>query len=233
MLDILYEDAHILVVNKPAGLSTQAPLPTVPTLEREVRSYLDPNDPTNVYLGTVHRLDRPVSGVVLFAKHTKAARRLAKQFEGRRVEKVYWAVVEGPPLRAPESWSDWLYEENTGAGGAQVVLPGTPRARSASSDAAPLPAELPEGLRALELRPNTGRMHQLRIQCASRGRPIVGDRQYGSKRDFSAGIALHARRLAVGHPALERKLTFLAPMPPSWSEAGIAIADADSRGVLG
>src|SRR5207244_10143728 len=108
-LDILYEDNHCLAVAKPAPLLTQGP-PAIPTLEALVKAYLKDRyqKPGNVYLGIPHRLDRPVSGVVLFARNTKAAQRLAEQFQERQVTKVYWGVVEGAVAPSEGAWEDWL-----------------------------------------------------------------------------------------------------------------------------
>src|SRR5262249_37394270 len=109
-LAILYEDNHCLAVAKPAPLLTQGVPPGIPTLEVMVKTYLKEryHKPGNVYLGIPHRLDRPVSGVVLFARNTKAARRLAEQFQQRQVTKIYWAAVEGDVQPAEGAWEDWL-----------------------------------------------------------------------------------------------------------------------------
>jgi 23S rRNA pseudouridine1911/1915/1917 synthase len=217
MLDILFEDAHFLAVNKPAGLLTQGRRAGDPTLEAAVRQHLAPEDPEGVYLGTVHRLDRPVSGVVIWAKNVRAARRIAEQFASRETIKEYRAIVSGEPDPARGVWQDWLYEGDTGLGVVQICLPGAPRARRAvtrferedhgsSSD----------GLSRLILWPETGRTHQLRVQAGSRGFPILGDAAYGSRVGFPEGIALHARRLTIRHPIEERPVTFEAPFPTSW-----------------
>src|SRR5262249_56707827 len=107
---ILFEDNHCLAVAKPAGLLTQGVPPGIPTLEAQVKAYLKEryHKPGNVYLGIPHRLDRPVSGVVLYARNTKAARRLAEQFQQRQVTKIYWAAVEGDVQPAEGVWEDWL-----------------------------------------------------------------------------------------------------------------------------
>src|SRR3954447_22886112 len=109
-LTILFEDNHCLAVAKPAPLLTQGVPPGIPTLESMVKAYLKEryHKAGNVYLGIPHRLDRPVSGVVVFARNTKAARRLAEQFHNREVTKVYWAAVEGDLQPAEGTWEDWL-----------------------------------------------------------------------------------------------------------------------------
>lgn len=224
-MDILFEDAHILVVNKPAGISTQAPPIAGPTLESAVRAHLRPDDPSAAYVGTVHRLDRPVSGVVLWAKTPKAARRLSRQFAGRRVGKEYWAVAEGRPAAGEGLWEDWLFHDKTGLGRVQVVAPGTPRGQLARTRFQRAEAgDLPGGCSWLVLRPETGRTHQLRVQAAQRGMPILGDRLYGSTREFASAIALHARELAIVHPATEAPLVLTAPLPEAWAEAGLVPA---------
>src|SRR5215831_6606714 len=133
---ILFEDNHCLAVAKPAGLLTQGVPPAIPTLEAQVKAYLKEryHKPGNAYLGIPHRLDRPVSGVVLFARNTKAARRLAEQFQGRQVRKVYWAVLErsgsGELPPAEGVWEDWLLKVQEEAR-TECVTPQTPGARKA------------------------------------------------------------------------------------------------------
>ena len=235
---VLLEDEHCLAIVKPAGQFTQGTWAPAgeQTLEQEVRAYLDPANPAGVYLGIVHRLDRPVSGVLIWAKNPKAARRLSSQFEHRKVQKEYWAVVS-PPAGASsvaelfwssegsttfeETWTDWLTSAGT-AGVVRAVPEASPGARPAvtrvSCDRA---AHLPEGCRWLRLWPETGRTHQLRVQTAIRGLPILGDAAYGSDRSFPQGIALHARLLCVRHPILQTPLELCAPLPPAWLAQGI------------
>ena len=222
MLDVLFEDAHCLAVSKPAGLLTQGRIGGEPSLEDLVRRYLDPDRPLSVYLGTIHRLDRPVTGVVLWGKSPKAARRLASQFAERKARKRYWAVVAGQPSLPSELWEDWLCLEKTGLWMAQVCHPETPRARQAVTEMECLGGlRRPEGTIGLRLSPRTGRTHQLRVQTSCRGMPILGDFAYGSSLGFSSGIALHARELTVKHPSSGEDLTIVADLPPSWKEAGI------------
>jgi 23S rRNA pseudouridine1911/1915/1917 synthase len=226
MVTILYEDEHCLAVSKPAGMSTQAPVSPVPTAEDWLRSHLNPEDPGAAYVGTVHRLDRPVSGVLLFAKTSKAARRFSAQFENRQVVKQYWAIVEGEVKAASGVWEDWLTAEVLeGRRLAQRVAPGTPRARPARTRFERGEArELPAALSWLRLWPETGRMHQLRAQAAGRGLPIVGDAVYGSRSEFGAGaIALHARRLELRHPMSGEQLILEAAVPAEWEAWGIRI----------
>jgi 23S rRNA pseudouridine1911/1915/1917 synthase len=245
-LEILYEDSACLAVVKAGGQFTQgtwAP-PGEMTLEEAVRRHLDPLSPASVYLGIVHRLDRPTSGVLLWAKTPKAARRLSSQFEGRRVVKEYCAVVElghreaGPERDAgseslPDhpgeeaTWCDWLTRTST-TGLARVVVPETPGARRAVTRVRRVAARaLPPGCAGLRLWPQTGRTHQLRAQTAARGMPILGDSPYGSTGPFllPEAIALHARSLEVMHPILQTRMVFWAPIPPEWRRQGIDLAD--------
>src|SRR4051794_20667893 len=193
-LVVLFEDQHCLAVVKAAGLLTQGTAAGELTLEAEVRRYLTPGAPEARYLGTVHRLDRPVSGVVVWAKTPKGARRLAEQFAQGLVRKEDWAVVEdvpetvgSDPGRDPgrvETWDDWLSPPDE-AGVARVVEPMQRGARRAITQVQRgAGGRLPRGLTWLVLRPKTGRTHQLRAQTAARGRPILGDHTYGAVRGF-------------------------------------------------
>ncbi len=223
---ILHEDAHLLVVNKPSGWLTQGVEKGAPILERALREYLCPGAASTVYLGTVHRLDRPVSGVMVWAKTPKAARRLSEQFARREARKQYWAVVEGKPSAPAGFWDDWLCEENTGLGVVQVCLETAPRARHAITRYAQetIPGlRLPVGCAWLRLWPETGRTHQLRVQASVRGLPILGDRAYQAQKPFEPGIALHARSLSLRHPISRQEMTFEAKLPAAWAEQGIEI----------
>lgn len=237
-LVILHEDADCLAVVKPAGqfpIGTWAP-PGECTLEQDVRRHLAPDDPAGVYLGIVHRLDRPTSGVLIWAKTPRAARRLSSQFERREAVKEYWALVEaGPGIPSTcadeETWSDWLTRPGKN-GLVRLVEPGSPGARSAVTRVRCEPASgLPPGLAWLRLRPETGRTHQLRAQSAARGSPIVGDAAYGSTRIFEVpeAIALHARSLQVRHPTLQQPMELVAPLPVAWHAYGFGLGADDPR----
>lgn len=228
-LTVLFEDNHCLALAKPAGLLTQGVPPGVPTLEAQARDYLRTryHKTGRVYLGIPHRLDRPVSGVVLFARSSKAAARLAEQFALRQVTKVYWTLVEANPageLPAEAGhWHDWLLKIAEEAR-TEVAAAETPGARQASLAFRRL-RTVGEGA-LLELTPTTGRMHQLRVQTASRGWPIRGDVLYGARQPFGPAaelprdriIALHARALTFLHPIRYEPVTVTAPLPPAWRE---------------
>lgn len=236
-MHILYEDNHCLAVAKPAPLLTQGVPAGVPTLEAMVKAYLKEryHKPGNVYLGIPHRLDRPVSGVVVFARNTKAARRLAEQFQQRQVTKIYWAAVETTDAQhvPPEQgvWEDWLLKLAEEAR-SEVVQPDVPGARWASLRFRRLSATAETTL--LEIFPETGRMHQIRVQASSRGWPIRGDSLYGSRLAFGPPselarermIALHARSLTFLHPIRYEPITLEAPLPKAWIELNLSgIAD--------
>jgi 23S rRNA pseudouridine1911/1915/1917 synthase len=226
-MQILFEDNHCLVVNKTAGLPTQAPSHVPDSEESYVRGWLmskKGKTEGKVYLGIPHRLDRPVSGVLLFAKSSKAAARLAEQFRDRQVEKTYWALVPNTPQLPPDGeqtvWSDHLAKVEGEARG--LVVPGeTPGAKNAESLARILSRE--EGWAHLEVKPQTGRMHQIRLQCAHRGFPILGDITYGSPFALASStglpnIALHARKLIFLHPIRYEPITIEAPVPADWDK---------------
>jgi 23S rRNA pseudouridine1911/1915/1917 synthase len=249
-LEILCEDGPVLAVNKPAGLLTLGAVPGVPTLERQVKQFLKEkySKPGNVYLGIPHRLDRPVSGVVVFARNSKAAARLAEQFRERQVKKLYWALVERPPDAPDGELVDWLLKSPDQAR-VETVPADIPGAREARlryrtlrfeisnlhfSICGNRPESYPVGppyeggepkVALLEIEPLTGRTHQIRVQLAARGWPIVGDHQYGAMATLGSEpvadprdepIALHARSLMILHPVRYDNLTITAPLPAIW-----------------
>jgi 23S rRNA pseudouridine1911/1915/1917 synthase len=214
-LVILYEDNHCLAVAKPAGWPSTHFAGRVETVDRAVKRYLKDkyNKPGNVFLGIVHRIDRPVSGVLLFARTSKAAARLAEQFREGTVEKVYWGVVEGDVQRLAGSFEDWLRKDRE-AGRVEVVEPRTAGARQALLHYQRKAVH--GGLTLLEVRPQTGRTHQLRVQLAHHGTPVYGDAKYGSIYPFSGAIALHARSLTFLHPVRYEPITLTAEVPQPW-----------------
>ena len=224
-LQVLFEDNHCLAVAKPAPLLTQGVPPGILTLESMAKAYLKEKYAKrgNVYLGIPHRLDRPVSGVVLFARNTKAAQRLAEQFQKHQVVKTYWAAVEGNVEPEQGQWADWL-----------LKIPEEARSKKVSAETSGARHAVLQyrrvvhasGLTLLEIQPQTGRMHQIRLQAAERGWPILGDVLYGSKLPFGPAaslprerlIALHARSLEFLHPIRFEPTTVVAPLPEYWSE---------------
>lgn len=214
-LEILYEDNHCLALVKPAGWLTTHFDGNEETIDRVVKRYLKEKyqKPGNVFLGVVQRLDRPVSGVLLFARTSKAAGRLAEQFREGTIEKIYWAVVEGEWREMAGSLEDWLRKDDD-RGRVEVVPAGTEGARQALLHYQRRAVH--DGLSWLELRPQTGRTHQLRVQLASRDRPIYGDAKYGGVRTFGTAIALHARSLTFLHPIRHEPITLIAEVTRAW-----------------
>lgn len=219
-LDVLFEDNHLLVISKPAGLLVQGDATGDPTLldvameHRRVRE----KKPGKVFLGLVHRLDRPVSGVVLLAKTSKSAARLSEQFRENRVEKRYWTVIDAPvdPTSTHGVWRDWLLKDSETN---RVRVLKKPTAGQASArEAVTEWRVLSQGSRywLLELLPRTGRSHQLRVQCREHLAPIFGDRKYGSAHAMGNALALHACLLTIEHPTRRDKMAFLAPVPAAW-----------------
>jgi 23S rRNA pseudouridine1911/1915/1917 synthase len=221
-LERLFEDNHCLAVNKPAGLPSQADDSREPSLVDLVRQDLKTRyrKPGNVYVGLLHRLDRPTSGVVLVAKTSKAAGRLSAEFRSGRISKLYWAIVEGVMAESAGQWIDRL-QKDCRSNRVDVVEEGNESGRTACVDFEVL--ERWGRYTKLALRPATGRSHQLRAQLASRGLPILGDRKYGSNKGLLAEdgrfrIALHARRLTFMHPTLREAISVEAPVPADWPE---------------
>jgi len=220
--EILYEAGPCLAVNKPPGLLVQAP-PGIDSLEVRVKALLKHRDalPGDVYLGLPHRLDRPASGVLLLGKSRRATRRLAEQFEERRVRKLYWACVEGRVARCEGTWSDWV-RKVPNEPRAEIVPPDHPDARSAVLHYRVLAAA--DWGSWLEIELETGRTHQIRVQAASGGHPVLGDFQYGSTVPFGKqhddprlrAIALHARTLTFEHPKTRETVSVTAPVGEVW-----------------
>lgn len=214
-LDVLYEDNHLLAVNKPAMLPTMGVAADEPSLLVAAKEYIRCKyaKPGEVYLGIVSRLDAPVTGVVLMARTSKAAARLSEMYRQREVEKFYWALVEGRVEPASGTLVHYLRKDErhrqmhvttANASGAQ-------RAELNYRVLKPVQADT-----LLEIELLTGRKHQIRVQLADAFWPVVGDRKYGSRRPFASGIALHARRLAFIHPVRKSPLVIEAPLPASW-----------------
>ena len=213
-MTVLYEDNHIIIVNKQAGEIVQGDKTGDAPLSDIVKDWLKEkhNKPGNVYLGVVHRLDRPVSGVVLFAKTSKALPRLNKMFaEHDKVSKTYWAIVQNRPPQEEGTLTHWLtrQEKNNTARAYDREVPGSKKAildyrLIASGDRYHL----------LEISLHTGRHHQIRCQLAKMGCPIRGDLKYGAPRSNPDGsISLHARNLTLEHPVSHETISITAPVP--------------------
>jgi len=215
-LHVVYQDNHLLVVDKPPGLATMGVAHHRSSLVSAAKAYLKAkyHKPGNVFLGIVSRLDSVTSGVIVLARTSKAASRLAAQFRAGQARKQYWAIVERPldppagPLVDVIAKDDRLRR--------MVVVPSGADARHGAR------AELTYrtigrcgGQALVEIELATGRKHQIRVQLAHAGAPVVGDRKYGATSRFPRGIALHSRRLTIEHPTLHQPQQFEVP-PPAW-----------------
>ncbi len=215
-LEIIHEDNHLLVVNKPPGLATQGVVEGVPSVVTLAKDYLKRKykKPGNVYLGVVSRLDSSVSGLLVLARTSKAADRLTKQFQSGAVEKTYWALVESAPQPAAAELSHWLLK-NDRQRRMEIVPPRTRAAQHARLAYRTLRKEKLGTL--VEIQLLTGRKHQIRLQLSEIKCPILGDHKYGSRKPFSAdGIALCCVRLALDHPTLKKRLEFSIDPPHAW-----------------
>ncbi len=219
-LEVLYEDNHLLVVVKPPGIATMGVPGDTVSLLTIAKDYIKRryHKPGNVYLGIVSRLDVPVSGVVLIARTSKAASRLTEQFRTRSVEKLYWAIVEGVTRPPSAQWVDWVAHDERHRR-MHIVGQTHPGAKEARLHYRQLHQWDDRSLIEVEL--HTGRKHQIRLQAAHHGHPILGDRKYGSRSPFPVGIALHARQLTVTHPVTADVLRLDAPPPKSWESFGV------------
>ncbi|MFH1253225.1 MAG: RluA family pseudouridine synthase [Candidatus Uhrbacteria bacterium] len=216
-LKILYEDNHCLAVVKPHGLLTQGDQTGDPSLMDEVKDFIKEREkkPGNVFLGLVHRLDRPVGGIVLFAKTSKGASRLSEQFASREVEKKYLALVEGEPKIKKGVIIQYLKKDHqtniveafdepvVGAQRAELVY----RVLEIKQQTKPLDGTRGrETFSLIEVEPRTGRSHQIRVAMASLGTPIVGDKKYGSHIPRGGRISLSAVELSFFQPVTKERI---------------------------
>ena len=228
VVQVLYEDNHLLVVNKPAGIATMGAENGEPSVHGWACDYLRKkyNKPGKVFVGVVSRLDSVTSGVLVLARTSKAAARLSIQFGGpgkhkkvsTRAKKLYLAVIAGDPqpdagLADRGTLADRVWKDD------RAMRMRTAKSSRPDAKEARLEYELVRQTRDATLvavRLLTGRKHQIRLQFADRGHPIVGDDKYGSREAFSSGVALHSWRLLMTHPTTEQPLEFTAELPEPW-----------------
>jgi len=211
--DILYEDNHLIAVNKIAGDIVQEDETGDEPLDEKVKKYIAKkyNKLNGAFLGVVHRLDRPVSGVILFAKTSKALDRVNKLFKSREMKKTYYAVVRKRPEPSEGNLVHWLLKnpQKNVTKAHDHEVPASQRSELNYR----LAGEL-EGYYLIEVNPITGRPHQIRVQLATLGCPIVGDNKYGYPRgSLKKSICLHARRLRFIHPIKKEPVEIVAPLP--------------------
>jgi len=214
---IIFIDNHLIAVNKPAGLLTQPDRNTDESLIDQTRQWIKEkyNKPNNIFLGLVHRLDRNVSGVVLFARTSKAASRLSKQFREGTPKKHYRAIVLGKLKEEHTTLVHYLRKEKSLR--ATVFPRETPTAKRSE-----LSYEVINSLEnksLLEVSLSTGRFHQIRAQMAFIGHPIIGDVKYGAPEPLpNQEIALYAHKLVFSHPVSNEEITLTAPEPKTWEQ---------------
>ena len=214
-MHILHEDNHIIALVKPPGLATMGLPDGHETLLTQTKAYLKEKyaKPGEVYLGVVSRLDVPVSGVVLFARTSKAAARLNEQFRAHTVKKIYAALVEGAINPSEAECVDRLCEDKRH----RKVF----RTQSGEGKEARLRYRKLKQINQcslIEIQLETGRKHQIRIQLSARGFPIRGDVKYGATMSFPGGIALHAWKLTFSHPTTKERIELTAPLPKMFDE---------------
>lgn len=212
-MEIFYEDNHLIAVNKPAGTLVQVDQSGDAALEDLVKDYIKVkyNKPGEVFLGVIHRIDRPVSGLVLMARTSKALERMNKSFKDREVQKTYLAVVRNKPAQEEGKLVHWLTRDSS---------KGVTKAHNKEvkeSQRAELSYKIISeinGFYLLEVKPITGRTHQIRVQLASMNCPIVGDNKYGYPRaNKDRSICLHSYKLAFNHPVTKERMELKAELP--------------------
>lgn len=213
-MTVLYEDNHIIAVNKTCNEIVQGDKTGDTPLSEIVKTYIKDkyNKPGEVFLGVTHRLDRPTSGVVLFARTSKALTRLNEMFKSHeKIQKTYWAIVQNAPKQPQAKLENWLVR-NEKQNKSYVAKPGTKDAKLAVLTYSTIATS--DNYTLLEIQLETGRHHQIRCQLAAIGCPIKGDLKYGAKRSNpDGGISLHARKIAFIHPVSKQEICITAPVP--------------------
>lgn len=215
LLEVLYWDNHLVVVDKPAGLPTVPDSSGAESLFDRVRTWVQTEfgKPGRAFLGVVHRLDRPVSGVVVFARTSKAAARLSESFKSRTALKIYWGVGQGKPRVTEGVLDQWLLKDETKN---RVRIVSGPREGAKRAITGWKVLETRGDATLYEFEPQTGRPHQLRVCAAALGTPLLGDLKYGARAALpDRSVALHARTLEIEHPTRGERLHFESQPPPT------------------
>ncbi len=213
--EVLYEDNHLLVVNKASGVLVQGDATGDKPLVELGKEYIKKkyNKPGAVFLGVVHRLDRPVSGIVVLARTSKALDRMNELFRERETQKTYWALVKSKPIQEQAVLVHWLLKDEK-KNKTTAFKQETPNALRSELSYEIIASH--SGFYLLEVKPITGRPHQIRVQLASVGSPIRGDVKYGyNDANQDGSICLHARQLEFVHPVKKERMAFQAPLPDS------------------
>ena len=225
MCNLIFEDNHLLIVEKPPNLLTQGDATGDPCLLDRMKAYLKERyqKPGDVYLGCVHRLDRPVGGLVALARTSKAAARLSEQLRTHAMEREYLAVVRGAAMPPTGEREDWLAPQESG--GMRRATPDTPGAQRATLRWQTLATEAAADRALVHVQLETGRKHQIRVQLAALGHPIVQDMRYGTGTPGEP-IALWGALLTLTHPTLRQRMTFVSRPQGKAFEAFAAPMDA-------
>ncbi|MEY8356655.1 RluA family pseudouridine synthase [Lachnospiraceae bacterium 54-53] len=223
-LNILYEDEEILVVEKPAGIESQSAKSFEPDMVSELKKHINTLSPRSgePYVGVIHRLDKPVGGVMVYAKTKSAADSLSRQVSGHLMEKVYLAVVCGKPVENSGAYVDYLWKDGKN-NCSRIVDKGIKDAKTAKLRYRVVDSTKKEGeeYSLLEVSLETGRHHQIRVQMAGHGTPLWGDRKYNPR--FQSGpargnVALFAYRLTFFHPVSRKKMSYTASPSGDWAQ---------------
>lgn len=214
-IEILYEDNHLLVVVKPPNIPAQGDisgaLDLLTLLKDDIKKRY--NKPGNVFLGLVHRLDRPVGGAMVFAKTSKAASRLSEQIRRHEMEKIYLCIVQGCPENLRGRLDDYLIKDAR-TNVVSIVEPGTPQSKQAILDYEVIART--EGLSLVKVKLLTGRSHQIRVQMANNGTSLFGDTKYGYTGNKEHQLALWSYELSVFHPITKERMTFSSSPPDTY-----------------
>ncbi|MDT8411855.1 MAG: RluA family pseudouridine synthase [Vicingaceae bacterium] len=221
-LDILFEDNHLIIVNKRSGEIVQGDKTGDEPMSEKVKRYIKQkyNKPGDVFIGTPHRIDRPTSGIVIFAKTSKALMRLNKMFQDKEIQKTYWAIVKNPPKNKEGKLVHYLKknEAKNKSFAQEVMFQGAKMAELTYKIIFDF-----DNYFLLEILPKTGRHHQIRVQLSEMGCPIKGDLKYGFNRsNKDASISLHARKISFLHPVRKEQMEVVAKVPsdePLWLKA--------------
>ena len=214
-LNVLYEDNHLLIVEKPRNMPVQEDASGDLDLLNAAKQYLVEkyNKPGDAFLGLVHRLDRPVGGVILFGKTSKGASRISNEIRLNRLDRKYLAVVRGVPHKKKGMLTDYLLKD-TKTNTSKVVGKGTKGAKLAKLDYEVIDSNAENALSLVKVKLHTGRSHQIRVQLSHMGFPIYGDQKYGQNVNSPGEqIALWAQELAVKHPTKDEKVVVTTPPP--------------------
>lgn len=213
-LNVIYEDNHIIVVEKPAGIPIQADISGDMDMYTLVRNYIREkyNKPGNVFVGIVHRLDRPVGGIMVFARTSKGASRLSEQIRNRSFKKTYKAIVHGLLKNKKGTLKNYLLKDE-GKNKSFVVQEGTKNAKLAVLDYEVISENKADNTSIVEVELHTGRHHQIRLQFANIGHPLMGDSKYGKDKGLS-NVALWSYKLKFKHPTKDEEMEFV--LEPKW-----------------